>query len=304
MYCRDKCWHIIQAPEPGGIPIARQAGLDAVQTPYAAWLDADDEWLPGRANRLLKSLHQGCDVVTDSIDLHDGATEKFLRRLEVPPFLRCGPVFVRLFERNYLPGDTQVGFRTDVFRHAVMIGAVFGPESFDVLLRATAKGATFAHLQESGYRMYAYPGSVSRDLPRIRSATALALRKHSYETVRNLCLTAGYSTRVAAWVLVSMAVFREEYDTALDDLEEASPVNADPQTILEPDGPLPLPEGWRRAFFRGSLLLLLGGHNLLAEAELRHIETILPTAEGANNLGVAQVRLGEPPRPWNCSPRP
>ena len=284
---------VVRAPEPGGVPNARQTGLDAVQTPYAAWLDADDEWLPGRAGRLIEALHQGCDVVTDMIDLYDGPTATFLRRLEVPSFLRQEPVPVRLFERNYLPGDTQVGFRTQVFRDAGGYDPhVFGPESYDLLLRSIAKGARFSYLRENGYRMYAYPGSVSRDLPRIRSATALALRKHAYEKVRNLCLSAGYSPRVAAWVLVSMATFREEFDSALAFLEQASPVDADPLSILEPDGPLPMPEGWRRAFFRGSLLLLLGGHDRSAAAELLRVESILPTAEAANNLGVAQMRLG------------
>lgn len=285
--------HVINAPDPGGVPIARQAGLAAVQTPFAAWLDADDGWLPGRKDRLLRELKQGCDVVSDRVDLYDGPTGRFLRHLEAPPFLRRESVPVRLFERNYLPGDTQVGFRVEAFRAAGGYDSrVYGPESFDLLLRAITRGATFVYLKESGYRMYAYPGSVSRDLPRLRAAVALALRKHPFEAVRGLCLAAGYPPRVAAWVLVSMAIFREEFAVAIKFLEQASPVDADPQTILEPNGPLPLPEGWRRAFYQGTLLLLIGGNDHAAKAELRRAETILPTAEGANNLGVAQKRLG------------
>jgi len=285
--------HVIRAPDPGGVPIARQAGLDAVQTPYAAWLDADDEWLPGRTYRLLKALRQGCDVVTDTVDLHDGPTGRFLRHLEIPHFLRFEAIPVRLFERNYLPGDTQVAFRTAVFRTAGGYDPlVFGPESFDVLLRVISRGATFTHLKESGYRMYAYPGSVSRNLPRTRAAVAMALRKHSYDKVRRLCMTTGYSPHAAAWVLVNMAVFREEFVKAIHFLEQASPLSVNPQVVLEPNGPIPLPEGWRRAFFRGTLLLLLGSQEQAAANELRWAETILPTAEGVNNLGVAQMRLG------------
>lgn len=285
--------HVLKTPEPGGVPIARQVGLDAVNTRYAAWLDADDEWLSGRADRLLTALQNGFDVVTDSIDLYDGQSEIFLRRLEVPSFLRQVHVPVRLFERNYLPGDTQVAFRTEVFRNAGGYNSqLIGPESYDILLRAIARGAKFFHLQESGYRMYAYPDSISRNLARIRSATAIALKKHSYKNVYNQCRCSGYSHRISLWVLVSMATFREEYSTALEYLEHASPAIAKPDIVLEPDGPLPLPEGWRRAFFRGTLLLLLHGDSQAATNEMRRAETIYPTAEGANNLGVAQRRLG------------
>jgi hypothetical protein len=90
-----------------------------------------------------------------------------------------------------------------------------------------------------------------------------------------------------------MAMFRFEFVTALHFLEQASPLNNKLQAILEPDGPLPFPEGWRRSFFRGTLLLLIGGQGKAAAADLRRAEDILPTAEGANNLGVAQICLGE-----------
>lgn len=288
---------VIHSPEPGGLPIARQTGLDAVETPYAAWLDADDAWISGRADRIIEALHQGYDIVTDTIDLYDGRSGKFLRHLRVPGFILETAGQFRLFERNYLPGDTQVGFRIKTFRSAGGYDPhIFGPESYDLLLRAIANGATFFHLQESGYRMYAYPKSVSRDLQRIRLATASALRKHSYENVRGLCQNVRYPPRIISWMLVSMAIFRKEYDVALDFLEQASPVDSGPLAIIEPDGPVPLPEGWRCAFTEGTLNLLLGGHDQAAVVALEKAETILPTSEGANNLGVACRRLGKADR--------
>jgi tetratricopeptide (TPR) repeat protein len=162
-------------------------------------------------------------------------------------------------------------------------------------LRAIANGATFFHLQESGYRMYAYPESVSRNLQRIRSATANALRKHTYEDVCRMCRAAGYRPGVTAWMLVSMAIFREEFHSALEFLEDTSPTESNSLAIIEPDGPVPLPEGWRRAFTEGTLKLLLG-HAQSAALALEKAEAILPTAEGANNLGVAYRRLGKADR--------
>jgi len=88
-----------------------------------------------------------------------------------------------------------------------------------------------------------------------------------------------------------MALFREEPAAALRFLDEASPVAADPGEVLERDGPWPFREGWRRAFQRGTCLLLLGGREAEAADELQRAEALEPTAEGANNLGVALARL-------------
>src|SRR5215471_3048016 len=74
---------VIEAPDPGGIPVARQTGLDAIDTEFATWVDADDEWVPGRAARLLRMLRDGADVAVDAFDLFDGVSGRYLRHLAV-----------------------------------------------------------------------------------------------------------------------------------------------------------------------------------------------------------------------------
>jgi glycosyltransferase involved in cell wall biosynthesis len=284
---------VIPAPDPGGIPVARQAGLDAVETPFATWLDADDEWVPGRAQRMTRALESGHDVAVDAFDLYDGTSGARLRRLAAPAFLQRPRGAVRLFERNFLPGDSPVGFRVDRFRDAGGYdAAIYGPESYDLLLRAIARGARFTWSDEVGYRIYAYPGSVSRNLARQRAALAMALRKHTYESVRALYVDAGHPRRVAAWALVSMAMFRFDAAAAVQFIDEASPAAADPLEVLEGDGPWPFAEGWRRAFGRGTALLVAGNHDAEALSELLRAESLDPTPEGANNLGVALARAG------------
>lgn len=284
---------VIDAPDPGGVPVARQAGLDAVETEFATWLDADDEWVPGRVTGMLAALDAGADVAVDAFDLHDGLSGAWQRTLQPPAFLQTAGGAVRLFERNWLPGDSPVGFRVSAFRQAGGYDpAVYGPESYDLLLRAIANGARFSWKETVGYRIYAYPGSVSRNIARQRAAVAAALRKHTFESVLRLYLAHGYSPRVASWALVSMALFRQEPAAALACLEVASPESADPGLLLEPEGPWPFAEGWRRAFTRGVLLLLLGGQDEEARLELERAEQLEPTAEGANNLGVALHRCG------------
>jgi len=283
---------VIDAPHPGGVAAARQAGLDAVDTEFAAWLDADDEWVPGRLRRLGAMLANGYDVAVEAIDLCDGPTGAHLRRLRVPAFLR-GFGAIRLFERNFLPGDSQVAFRVSEFRDAGGYDpAICGPESYDLLLRAIRRGATFAFSDVAGYRMHAYPGSVSRDVARQTAAVAAVLGKHDYEDVRQLYRASGFSPRASAWALVSMAMFRRDAQAAMRFLDEASPATGDVDEILEPEGPWPFREGWRRAFQLGTILLLTGEHDREAEGELRRAEALQPTAEGANNLGIALARLG------------
>jgi glycosyltransferase involved in cell wall biosynthesis len=283
---------VLTSPPPGGVGLARQRALDAVETEYAAWLDADDQWIAGRAGRLVRMLEDGADVATESIDLIDGETGVWRRRLTVPSFVRGRAGALRLFERNFLPGDTQVAFRTQVFRDAGGYDpAIRGPESFDLLLRAIRLGARLAAGDEVGYRMFAYPGSLSRNLDRQRAALTLTLRKHSYTDVHRMYLDAGYPGRIASWALVMLAQYRGESSQALAFLDDASPRTGDQAEILEPEGPWPFEEGWRRAFHRGTLLLQ-EGDALLAAAELGRAEELNPTAEGANNLGVAFARLG------------
>jgi glycosyltransferase involved in cell wall biosynthesis len=284
---------VVAAPAPGGLALARQRALDAVETPFAAWLDADDEWIPGRGARLTALLGGGYDIATEAIDLHDGVSGAWLRRLTTPAYLRGRGGPLRLFERNFLPGDTQVAFKVATYRRAGRYDPrIFGPESFDVLLRAVRNGATLGVGDDVGYRMFAYPGSVSRNITRQRAALAMTVRKHQYEDVRRLYLDAGFAPRIASWALVMMALFRQEPAAALRFLDEASPAHADAGEILEADGPWPFPEGWRRTFHRGTILLSLGKDAEAAES-LRQAESLIETAEGANNLGVALARLGD-----------
>jgi hypothetical protein len=274
------------------VAVARQTALEAVDTPLAAWLDADDEWIPGRAARLASML-ANADAAVESIDLHDGPSGRWLRRLDTPPYLKGPGGAVRLFERNHLPGDSQIGFRVDTWRAAGGFDPlVHGPESLDVLLRAIANGARLAIGGEVGYRMHAYPNSVSRGLARQRTALAAALRKHSYDSIHRLYTDAGFNERIANWALVMVAGFRNDPASALTYLDRTCPARTDDEATLEPEGPWPFTEGWRRAFHRGTALLMLGGHDAEAAENLERAEAIEPTAEGANNLGVSLARIG------------
>ena len=48
------------------IAVARQTAIDAIRTPLGIWLDADDEWLPGRVTKLMATL--GDDLADFAFD--------------------------------------------------------------------------------------------------------------------------------------------------------------------------------------------------------------------------------------------
>ena len=54
-----------------------------------------------------------------------------------------------------------------------------------------------------------------------------------------------------------MAIFRDEYVKAALFQQEAFPARSDPSEILELKGTLPIQEGWKQAFFAGTLELFL-----------------------------------------------
>lgn len=273
------------------VPYARNYGLDAMRTTYGVWLDADDEYLPGRVDRLWNVLQRdNSDVVSDAQELYNGVTNKFLYDLPIPSFISRDADKIRLFERNYLPGIGHVAFRTELAQKVRYDPGQLGGDDSDFIWRMIRAGARFSFVPEKGYRMYAYPGSDSRKLERQRERVAHALKKHDYADIRNAYFAAGFSPEITAWGLCSMAVFREEYDCALTFLEETGACRH-PNLILEQDGPFDLPEAWRYYFMRGTLNLQIGKLEEAYECLQSALE-IRRSADVLNNLGTTQMRRG------------
>lgn len=153
---------LVTPAEHRGVGHARQTGLECLETPYGMWLDADDELLPGRAERFLKALEQGdTDIVSDSAELADGATGHIVGILPVPSFMMQVRPLARLFERNYLPCAGTFGFRSATARALGYDATLTHAEDTDFMLRAVAAAARIALLDQPGYRLHAYPQSLS-----------------------------------------------------------------------------------------------------------------------------------------------
>jgi glycosyltransferase involved in cell wall biosynthesis len=281
---------VVQAPQSARLGGVRGIGLAAVDTPYSVSLDADDELLPGRVERLVAALDGGADIALDEAEIvpFDGRGPATVAR--IPGWLRHTSAPVRLFERNYLPAPGPIGARVDAVRTVGYDAELHGPEDTDLLLRALRSGLRFALVTEVGYRIHASPGSISRQRANQRAMYARLLCKHDPVAVGRLYAEAGVPHEITQWGLISFFMFRNEPAAALALVETLATESAG-DMILEPTGPCPRPESWRIAFHRGTLALTLGD----AESACRHLKaanTIEETTEGWNNLGAALRRLG------------
>jgi len=62
--------------------------------------------------------------------------------------------------------------------------------------------------------------------------------------------------------------------------------------VDEPDGPCPMPEGWRVAFYRGTLHAQRGEFAQARDA-LAAAHALSPEPDSANNLGVSRAQCGD-----------
>ncbi len=284
----------------GTVASVRMLALAETRTPFAVWLDADDELLPGRVDRLVQVLEaEGSDFAWDAAELVTDADDGPTIAVPIPDFLIRDPQPVRLFERNYLPAPGTPGVRV---RAALRVGydpTFAAAEDIDLMLRAVAEGAPISLVSETGYRIISRAGSLSRHLDHQRAWYRRALAKHPYERIRALYLDTGHLPEIAAWALVSVALFRQDWKRATHWLIEVRGLCPDPDTVIESDGPCPWSEGWRQAFTAGTLALLTDD---MPEAIdwLDRAESARPSAEGLNNLGVAHTRLGQTGRALEC----
>jgi tetratricopeptide (TPR) repeat protein len=210
----------------------------------------------------------------------------------IPAFMHEPGAAVRLFERSYLPTLGVFGFRSDAMKRLGYDVTLHGGEDLDVALRAVAGGYRFAFVAAAGYRIHTSAESLSRNASNQLAMCQAALAKHSEADVLALYRAAGFDSRIARWALVSMAVFREDYRAALELVDEGALLRNDEGETLEPLGPEPWPEEWRLLFARGTLSLLMNRMDD-AIAALTHAEKVRPSAEGANNLGVAVKHAGQ-----------
>lgn len=275
-----------------GIGNARQTALENTSTEVGIWLDADDEFLPGRIENLHQILtSQKVDLVFDAAELYCGKKKSKIRDLPIPDSMFEINGEINLFERNYLPGPNWEMFKTE---KALEVGYDTQnniAEDHDFNLRAITKGLQFGFSANKGYRQYSYSKSFSRDMEQQLMRTRMALLKHNRKDLEELLKKKNIQKQRSKWILFFFLIYRKDFHEAYDLIKETASLEifkgTDHKKPLEMENEL-----WRNKFYLGTLQLLLGNPEK-AEKLLRECNSIKQTPEGANNHGAALIFMGK-----------
>jgi len=273
---------VVQPSTKLGIGNARQTALENIGTPYALWLDADDEILPGRPARMLQALEADADLVHDAAELIDGKSGSLIAALSMPSFLR-GPGIWRQFERNWMPGLCG-GFNVNFARKIGYDTSFYNSEDYDFQLRALSAGARVGLISETGYRYHHYTDTISRNLRQATSFTGQALAKHDLTSLNRGMEKDGLDKSTQSF-LISCA--------KLQSGDAAGAIKAARQAVYggtEPIQPYGTSAQALCHFITGSALLKLGNAN---EALTQFEASGLVAAECLNNMGVCHKIMGD-----------
>jgi len=166
---------VVKPREKIGIGNARQTAVETLETPFGLWLDADDEMLPGRSERMFRTLMDTNSDLAYDAGLLITENEQEIP-LPMPAFLRQGDGYLRLLERNWLPG-LWGGFRTEFAKQIEYDRTFMNSEDYDFLLRSLFAGARVQLETECGYRYYHSDTSLSRNLSQAVNYTGAAVAK-------------------------------------------------------------------------------------------------------------------------------
>lgn len=216
--------------ENRGVWFARSQCLAFCRTPWAAWLDADDEFLPDRIEELSEVMQSGeYGWVYDNMEFYDGASLEQRGRTWYPEKLNDGDYIFFQFARNFIRGACQALVDVEEARK-IGYNALINDSDYDHMLRAilySDKRVYFHHTMT--YRYYITAGSVSSYKERQIQATRWILNNIGFDVLKarldsssldvDECLFIGlyFLANISAWkkmqeLLENEAHFGGEHD--------------------------------------------------------------------------------------------
>jgi len=215
---------ILHAPAPGGPSVARNVGLEHVETEWVAFLDDDDVWAPPHLGGLFNAMARMAEGHRVGV-AYSGSVSITLDRTVLQ--LRPGPepdeVLAELFSENVLGPPSCVLLRTDAVREA----GGFDPElavtaDWDLWLRV-APGATLAASPALSVGYTRHPGNLHlgveialKELPQLdaRYADQMPGRPRTFTDncarwIASSYRAVGERRKAARWYLRSFRLERE-----------------------------------------------------------------------------------------------
>ena len=282
---------IISHKKNKGLSAARQTALDHITTDYGIWLDADDEFLPGRIMKLYHYLDKNdYDLVFDQAEQWDGHRQIKIRDLPTPDFILNDQSAYRLFERNFLPVPGCPAFRVSSARKIGYDITRRQSEDYDFNLRAIRAGLRLHLIRFTGYKLNAYDSSLSRNLNLQAKLICKTLKKFKLEEIQKIYLNFGCSKKITQWALVQISINKSEPKRALQLLSNMESECKNNSDIIELDGPIPYPENWKWYFYCSISQLMLSKYHSAVTFIEKALE-IKKSPELLNNLGFAYGKI-------------
>ncbi len=190
---------VFRTEENLGAGAARNRAIEESAEPILAFLDADDEWLPGKLERSLAVLNDSGAVLV-AHDYLTGTGDEARRHDCERRFLDSADPFVGLYRKGYIPSCSVV-----TRREAVLAAGGFDPglrnaQDFDLWLALLRKPDTpFLVFGEPLLRYHPQPGGImSHTERRLQCGMAIARRYYPDLKARPGSALASLWFRIAA----------------------------------------------------------------------------------------------------------